>query len=1206
ELFANPKKMHDFCFTIPYGMLLIGGGFIGYMKKGSITSFAGGAVAGLLLILAGYLSLKAFEKKKNSSIAVVLQTVISAALTLVMGQRYLLTQKVMPAGLVAGISALMTCFYVYKIATARKVSRREKSPVTMAFPRMTASSSSWQTLHGKPPVVVARGGFSGLLPDSSENAYKMVKLTTSPDVTLWCDLQLTKDGAGICFPNLNLDNASNVKDVYPNHKEWLSVGFTWKELSTVTCKWFFNYLVSLNPLLDSDCMLKIFLSTVEQGVFSRLQIFDDVSNILRIEEVAKLGTSGLWLNIQHSDFYTQHNLSMRNFVLSISSHMKINFISSPDISFLKSVKKDVKPTKTKLIFRFLSQDQIDPFTNQSYASLAKNLTFIKTFSSGILVPKSYIWPVSSDLYLQPHTSLVTDAHRQGLQVFASEFANDAVSAYNYSYDPTNEYLYFIDNGNFSVDGFLSDFPLTPYRAINCFSHLDKKKATKQANITIISKDGASGDFSGGTDLAYEKAVRDGVDFIDCNVQMSKDKIPFCMSSIDLMNSTNVIYTSFRNLSSTVSEIQQGSGIFTFSLTMSEIQTLKPIISNPHRVYGLFRNPRNKNLGKFLTLSEFLLLPNRYSSLSGSLIKIEYAAYLATHQGISIVDAVLYELKRATSQVLIQSTDKAVLIEFKEKGKMTNEELVYAVDEDIHDVADSAIKDIKSFAGSIVISKKSVVPYSEGIARLEKETDVVPRLRSSGLRVYVETFSNEFITQPYDFFSDPTVEIDYFVRGDPEVDGIITDFPATTSRYTKNPCYSKMEQIRTGELVSLANREMLSPAEAPYPQLLDSNVTEPPLPEVRIQPPAPAPAKEDVKSKAKAVQVSSTVRAMVVLVSIFIIRRFTRRSSSRQSIKEFDNISFKTDSSRRRYIYEEITKLGRRNISAQIFTFQDLSVATRNFDPENQLGEGGFGRVYKGYIETNDKVVAVKQLDRNGYQGNREFLVEVMMLGLLHHQNLVNLVGYCADGDQRILKPLDWDTRMKVAAGAARGLEYLHETADPPVIYRDFKTSNILLDEEFNPKLSDFGLAKVGPTGGETHVSTRVMGTYGYCAPEYALTGQLTVKSDVYSFGVVFLEMITGRRVIDPTKPTQEENLVTWASPLFKDRRKFTLMADPLLEGKYPIIGLYQALAVAAMCLQEEAATRPMMSDVVSALEYLAMTKDKVDAEAVEDKGNYYN
>ncbi len=117
--------------------------------------------------------------------------------------------------------------------------------------------------------------------------------------------------------------------------------------------------------------------------------------------------------------------------------------------------------------------------------------------------------------------------------------------------------------------------------------------------------------------------------------------------------------------------------------------------------------------------------------------------------------------------------------------------------------------------------------------------------------------------------------------------------------------------------------------------------------------------------------------------------------------------------------------------------------------------------------------------------------------------------------------------MKIAEGAARGLEYLHETADPPVIYRDFKASNILLDENFNPKLSDFGLAKLGPTGDKTHVSTRVMGTYGYCAPEYALTGQLTTKSDVYSFGVVFLEIITGRRVLDNTRPTEEQNLVAW-------------------------------------------------------------------------------
>ncbi|KAJ4762236.1 Kinase superfamily protein [Rhynchospora pubera] len=297
-----------------------------------------------------------------------------------------------------------------------------------------------------------------------------------------------------------------------------------------------------------------------------------------------------------------------------------------------------------------------------------------------------------------------------------------------------------------------------------------------------------------------------------------------------------------------------------------------------------------------------------------------------------------------------------------------------------------------------------------------------------------------------------------------------------------------------------------------------------------------------------------------------------------------------------------------SISAQTFTFRELANATRNFRPECFLGEGGFGRVYKGRLDSTSQVVAIKQLNRDGLQGNREFLVEVLMLSLLHHPNLVNLIGYCADGDQRLLvyeympfgsledhlhdlpsdkEPLDWNTRMKIAAGAAKGLEYLHDKANPPVIYRDFKSSNILLDETFHPKLSDFGLAKLGPVGDKSHVSTRVMGTYGYCAPEYAMTGQLTVKSDVYSFGVVLLELITGRRAIDSTRPHGEQNLVSWARPLFNDRRKLPKMADPRLEGQYPMRGLYQALAVASMCIQSEAASRPLIADVVTALSYLA-------------------
>ncbi|CAI9767458.1 unnamed protein product [Fraxinus pennsylvanica] len=303
--------------------------------------------------------------------------------------------------------------------------------------------------------------------------------------------------------------------------------------------------------------------------------------------------------------------------------------------------------------------------------------------------------------------------------------------------------------------------------------------------------------------------------------------------------------------------------------------------------------------------------------------------------------------------------------------------------------------------------------------------------------------------------------------------------------------------------------------------------------------------------------------------------------------------------------------GSDHIAAHTFTFRELATATKNFRADCLLGEGGFGRVYKGRLESTNQIVAIKQLDRNGLQGNREFLVEVLMLSLLHHPNLVNLIGYCADGDQRLLvyeymplgsledhlhdlppdkKHLDWNMRMKIAAGAAKGLEYLHDKANPPVIYRDLKCSNILLDKAYHPKLSDFGLAKLGPVGDNTHVSTRVMGTYGYCAPEYAMTGQLTLKSDVYSFGVVLMEIITGRKAIDNSKAAEEHNLVAWARPLFRDRRKFSQMADPMLQGQYPTRGLYQALAVAAMCVQEQPNMRPLIADVVTALTYLASQK----------------
>ncbi|KAM3268549.1 putative serine/threonine-protein kinase PBL25 [Capsicum chacoense] len=296
-----------------------------------------------------------------------------------------------------------------------------------------------------------------------------------------------------------------------------------------------------------------------------------------------------------------------------------------------------------------------------------------------------------------------------------------------------------------------------------------------------------------------------------------------------------------------------------------------------------------------------------------------------------------------------------------------------------------------------------------------------------------------------------------------------------------------------------------------------------------------------------------------------------------------------------------------NSNAKTYTFRELASATKNFKQECLIGEDGFGRVFKATLNGGE-VVAVKQLDRSGTQGNHEFLVEVSKLTLLKHSNLVDLLGYCADGDQRILvyeympmgclndhlldlgadkKPLDWLSRMKIALGAANGLEYLHEKADPPIIYRDLKGTNILLDKDFNPKLSDYGLAALAGGGNKTNMSP-VMITNGYCAPEFERSGELTLKSDVYSFGIVLLELITGRRSVDTTRPTDEQSLVDWAQPYFKDPKRFPELADPRLGKRFPVKSLNQAVGVTAMCLQEEPMVRPLISDVVAALSFLTV------------------
>ncbi|CAL0304145.1 unnamed protein product [Lupinus luteus] len=324
-----------------------------------------------------------------------------------------------------------------------------------------------------------------------------------------------------------------------------------------------------------------------------------------------------------------------------------------------------------------------------------------------------------------------------------------------------------------------------------------------------------------------------------------------------------------------------------------------------------------------------------------------------------------------------------------------------------------------------------------------------------------------------------------------------------------------------------------------------------------------------------------------------------------------------------------------------FTLIELKAATRNFRPDSVLGIGGFGSVFKGWIDEQSLVaakpgtgivIAVKRLDQDSFQGHQEWLAEVNYLGQLSYHHLVRLIGYCLEDEHRLLvyefmprgslenhlfrseflqshlftllnlrsmfdnsnfvvtggsyfQPLSWSLRLKVALGAAKGLAFLH-SAETKVIYRDFKTSNILLDSNYNAKLCDFGLAKDGPTGDKSHVSTRVMGTYGYAAPEYIATGHLTAKSDVFSFGVVLMEMISGLKAIDKNRPNGQQSLVEWGKPYLTNKRKILHVMDNRLEGQYTIDDALKVSTLALRCLSIESKLRPNMDEVVTVLEQL--------------------
>ncbi|AQK53236.1 Glycerophosphodiester phosphodiesterase GDPDL3 [Zea mays] len=484
------------------------------------------------------------------------------------------------------------------------------------------NGSTWKTLSGKAPAVVAKGGFSGLFPDSSDYAYQFVGISSSPDTTVWCDVRLTKDGAGICLPSINMDNCTIIASVFPQGKK------TYKVNGVSTAGWF-----------------------------------------------------------------------------------------------------SVDYTSTVLL---------------------QNVSF----------------------------------------------------------------------------------------PAGCFSNLNTSKID-HAKPLVISHNGASGDYPDCTDQAYEKAVADGADVIDCPVQVTKDGILICMSSVDLMDVTTVAKSQFASQVTTINSLKAGSGVFTFNLTWDDIsKNLKPMISNPMSTYNLYRNPRNKNAGNFMRLSDFLTFANG-KDLSGIMITVEHAAFMAEELGFGVVDAVIKALddsgysKQTAQNVMIQSTNSSVLVKFKQETKYN---LVYMIEESVRDAAPSSLADIKKFADAVSVGTTSVFPETHYY--LTNQTNkLVPTLKSAGLQVYVYVLMNEFASQPNDFFADATSQINAYVQS-AKVDGVITDFPGTAHRYKLNSCTSMgknmplfMQPPQPGGLLSTILPDAQPPAAAPMPLLTDADVAEPALPPV---------------------------------------------------------------------------------------------------------------------------------------------------------------------------------------------------------------------------------------------------------------------------------------------------------------------------------------------------------------------------------------
>ncbi|CAL9194998.1 unnamed protein product [Musa hybrid cultivar] len=348
-------------------------------------------------------------------------------------------------------------------------------------------------------------------------------------------------------------------------------------------------------------------------------------------------------------------------------------------------------------------------------------------------------------------------------------------------------------------------------------------------------------------------------------------------------------------------------------------------------------------------------------------------------------------------------------------------------------------------------------------------------------------------------------------------------------------------------------------------------------------------------------VLASVAVIAIISSTFCVWFFWRRSRQMLDSKDIES----SDAAGGLTFGPVLSKLNSFKMTSKktllpTIDYASLESATNKFSVSNILGEGGFSHVYKATFN-REVFAAVKKLDGCGQDCEREFANEIDLLGRVRHPNIVPLLGYCVHGETRLLvyelmqngsletqlhgpshgSALTWHLRMKIALDIARGLEYLHEHCNPPVIHRDLKSSNILLDSDFNAKISDFGLAVLSRNHNKG--TLKLSGTLGYVAPEYLLDGKLTEKSDVYAFGVVLLELLMGRKPVEKLESSQCQSIVTWAMPQLTDRSKVLNIVDPVIRDTMDLKHLYQVAAVAVLCVQQEPSYRPLITDVLHSL-----------------------